>query len=139
VLASADPANAWGAILAWPGEAAAGGRRPARGVGSQVVLVNGALAAWAGRGLRQVQAWLPEVEPERSAVGEAVAGALAGLARSALRRGEAALVAEIDGGPPGPHPLAPFLLAAGFQPSALGFQLTRRSAAAGQGDVGPRA
>jgi hypothetical protein len=51
------------------------------------------------------------------------------LVRVAQGREQAALVVEIDGGPPAAHPLAAYLGAAGFLPTAAGLQLTRRSAA----------
>jgi ATP-dependent helicase Lhr and Lhr-like helicase len=94
------------------------------------VLVNGELAAWIARGGRQVLAWLPEHEPERSRAGAAIAAVLVDHARRAIGRQEGTLVAEIDGGPPEAHPLAAHLVKAGFLPSAAGLQLTRRAAAA---------
>jgi ATP-dependent Lhr-like helicase len=130
VLAATDPANPWGAALEWPPARSATARRPARAVGAQVVLVDGAPGAWVAKGGRQLLAWLPEEEPDRTRVGEAVAGAVADLARAAQARHEGALVEDIDGGPPGEHPLAPFLVAAGFAPGAQGLQLARRGAPA---------
>jgi ATP-dependent Lhr-like helicase len=129
-LAATDPANPYGALLEWPAVAGApDGKRPMRAVGATVVLVNGDLAAWVSRGARAIFAWLPEFEPERSRVGAAIAAALVDLLRVAQGRPEAALVVEIDGGPPAAHPLAGYLGAAGFLPTAAGLQLTRRSAA----------
>jgi ATP-dependent helicase Lhr and Lhr-like helicase len=130
-IAATDPANPWGALLPWPAsDGAAERKRPARAVGAQVVLVNGELAAWIARGGRQVLAWLPEHEPERSRAGAAIAAVLVDHARRAVGRQEGTLVAEIDGGPPQAHPLAAHLVKAGFLPSAAGLQLTRRAAAA---------
>jgi ATP-dependent Lhr-like helicase len=127
VLAATDPANPWGALLRWPTlPGGADGRRPARAVGAQVVLVDGELAAWIARGARQIHAWLPEHEPDRSRVAAAAARAITSLLRAAQGRGEGALVAEIDGGPAAAHPLAAALQQAGFLPSALGLQLPRR-------------
>ncbi len=48
------------------------GRGPTRTVGSVVVIVNGALAAYISRGARQLLAFLPEDEPARSMTGRAV-------------------------------------------------------------------
>ncbi|BDG10293.1 Lhr family helicase [Anaeromyxobacter paludicola] len=127
-LSAADPASPWGGLLAWPESAS--GRRPARAAGARVVLVDGALAAWVARGGRQLLAFLPELEPDRSRVGAAVASTLAAAARAALARREATLLAEIDGRPAGEHPLAAWLVAAGFQPSPAGLQFTWRSPAA---------
>ena len=87
VLAATDPANPWGALLEWPaplasraaGDGAAAGpaRRPMRAVGAEVVLVDGALAAWVAKGGRQLLTWLPPDEPERSRTGEAIGAAVA--------------------------------------------------------------
>jgi ATP-dependent Lhr-like helicase len=134
-LAATDPANPYGTTLKWPAlaKATAGpggdgetdaGRAPTRTVGALVVLVNGALAAYLPRGLRQVVVYLPEDEPARSTSGRALAAALAGLARQESRGG--LLVGEVNGQDPAHHPIAPFLIEAGFSPSAMGFQMLRR-------------
>jgi ATP-dependent Lhr-like helicase len=124
VMAATDPANPYGTTLKWLGQADAdGGRAPTRTVGALVVLVNGALAAYLPRGGRQIAVYLPEDEPARSTVGRALAGALAGLARDEQRGG--LLVTEVNGQDPAQHPLAPFLIEAGFAPSAMGFQMRR--------------
>ena len=123
VLAAADPANPYGALLPWPQTNAAA--RPTRTVGAEVVLVNGAAAAWLGRAGRQLFVWLPPEEPDRAAWARVVATRLASLAERAVSRGAGMLVAEIDGQPARKHPLAPFLEAAGFASSAQGFTLRR--------------
>jgi ATP-dependent Lhr-like helicase len=145
VLAATDTANPYGTTLKWPAfaKASAGeahfakasaaqardaveesaGRAPTRTVGALVVLVNGALAAHLPRGGRQVTVYLPEDEPARSTTGKALARALAGLARDERRGG--LLLAEINGREPAQHPIAPFLIEAGFNPSAMGFQMRR--------------
>ncbi len=121
LLAASDPANPYGAILKWPeGDA---GRPPLRSVGAHVVLVNGAAAAYLARGGRQLTAWLPDDEPERSAVARAVAAVLADLARR-----DGLLLSEINGALAGQHALAPALAEAGFVASALGFSVRRSSA-----------
>jgi ATP-dependent Lhr-like helicase len=132
VLAATDPANPYGTMLKWPGlsEAeSAAGRGPTRTVGSSVVLVNGALGAYVPRGGRQLLVYLPEDEPGRSSVGRASARRLAAIARGEEGRG-GLLVAEINGMPTADHPLSPFLIEAGFTPSAMGFQMRRPRAAA---------
>jgi ATP-dependent Lhr-like helicase len=111
-LAAIDPANPYGGILRWPRDDGAG-RAPTRTVGATVVLVNGACAAYVARGGRALTVYLPEDEPARATVARAVADALA-------RRG-GVLVAEINGAPAPDHPLARFLVEAGFTHSALGF------------------
>jgi ATP-dependent Lhr-like helicase len=131
-LAATDPANPYGTTLKWPAfaRASAGqvsddsaGRAPTRTVGALVVLVNGALAAYVPRGGRQVVAYLPEDEPARSTTGRALARALADLARDEHRGG--LLVTELNGHDPALHPLAPYLVEAGFHPSPMGFQMRR--------------
>jgi ATP-dependent Lhr-like helicase len=144
VLAATDPANPYGTILRWPGSsrglpsrstpegrAKAGlpsrsapepeGRAkagPTRSAGSVVVIVNGALAAYVSRGARQLLAFLPEDEPVRSTMARAISTTLARLGL---------LVQEINGLPAAAHPLAAFLIEAGFSPSAMGFQIRQGS------------
>ena len=129
VLSATDPANPYGTMLKWPVVSAAdsaSGRGPTRTVGSQVVLVNGALGAYIPRGARQVTVFLPEDEPTRSTVGRALAARLARLAR--VEEGQPGLlVSEINGLPATEHPFASFLLEAGFNPGAMGFQMRRHA------------
>jgi ATP-dependent Lhr-like helicase len=124
-LAATDPANPYGATLKWPEEGDGAGRLPLRTVGAQVVLVNGAAAAYLARGGHQLTAWLPADEPERGAAARGVARALAELA---LRDG--LLLGEINGVAAGEHPLAAALAEAGFAASALGFSVRRSPAQA---------
>jgi ATP-dependent Lhr-like helicase len=143
VLAATDPANPYGATLRWPkrhapsapgaqgasgpgtGDADAG-RGPTRSVGAMVILVDGALGAYIARGDRQLSAYLPEAEPQRSRVGRAVSQALIERARAGADSPRGMLIEEIDGGPAAFHPLAPYLAEAGFIAGALGFQATFR-------------
>ncbi|HTM24364.1 MAG TPA: DEAD/DEAH box helicase [Vicinamibacterales bacterium] len=147
-LSATDPANPYGTTLRWPAfvKTAAGraldeapakqvdvaapdaGRAPTRTVGALVVIVNGALAAYIPRGGRQIVAYLPEDEPARSTTGRALARALAELARDERRGG--LFIADINGHDPALHPLSPFLIEAGFNPSAMGFQMRKAAFAA---------
>ncbi len=122
-LAATDPANAWGAVLRWPALDGEAGARPSRSTGAHVVLVNGALAAYAGRGGRHLHAFLPEDEPERSRTAGAVAEQLARLARSSRRGFE---LDTIDGRAARSHALAPFLSAVGFSAGPRGMHWLRR-------------
>src|ERR1035441_7861000 len=72
MLAATDPANPYGALLRWPagGDAASS---LTRSVGARVVLCDGALAAYLRRGNPNVQVFLPEEEPERGRVAQALA------------------------------------------------------------------
>jgi ATP-dependent Lhr-like helicase len=130
-LAATDPANPYGSLLRWPetqmtqeNDDARTSRGATRTVGATVILINGAVAGWIGRGGRQLLVWLPEDEPARSHVGRALARRLADLALDPLFGG--LLVGELNGTPAANHPLGAFLLEAGFSPSALGYQMLRR-------------
>jgi ATP-dependent Lhr-like helicase len=92
-------------------------------VGSLVILVHGALGAYISRGARQLQVFLPDDEPARSTMARAVAGRLADLARAA-----GLLISEVNGLATAEHPIAPFLVNAGFTPSAMGFMMRRTGA-----------
>src|SRR5690606_215033 len=116
-LAVTDPANPYGTMLKWP---EAPGRTPTRTAGAQVLFVNGALAAYLSKGGRQLLVYLPEEEPQRTAIGRPLAARLAAIARDG-----GLLIDEINGLPAADHPLAPFLVAAGFHPSAMGFMVRR--------------
>ena len=123
VLAATDPANPYGTILRWPESTQGRDQRgPTRSAGSLVVMVNGALAAYISRGARQLLAFLPDDEPAQASIARALAST---LARIGL------LVHEINGLPASEHPLAPYLVEAGFSPSAMGFQI--RHAGLGRG------
>jgi ATP-dependent Lhr-like helicase len=127
-LAATDPANPYGAVLRWPQAGAEQGGRdkrgPTRSAGAGVILVNGSLAAYVGRADRQFLTFLPEDEPGRSLVAREVAGALFGLATAEGDR-SGMLIGEIDGLDVTAHPLAPYLLDAGFVKRATGFQAAR--------------
>ena len=116
-IAATDPANPYGAIVKWP---EASERNLTRSVGAGVILVNGALAAYAGRGEKQIVTFLPEDEPARGTVAREIAKALASRVEDGTRR--ALLISEVDGKPVARSPLAPFLAEAGFTPSAVGYQ-----------------
>ncbi len=117
VLAATDPANPYGAALAWPSDAAS---RLARTAGAHVVLVDGRLAAYVARGGREIVARLPDEEPLRTQVAKAAAAA---LARWAARIGRAAFGWGDGGRALGESALAPFLRDAGFVPWGPGFRL----------------
>ena len=120
VLAAADPANPYGAALPWPkGDHA----RLQRAAGSHVVLVGGRLAAFVGRGGRDVVPLLPKDEPMRTSAAGAVARALARWS-AAPGRGALGWAPRSDGAL-AEGPLAPFLAEAGFVRAGPGFRLNR--------------
>ena len=115
VLAASDPANPWGAALAWP----SGEARPQRAAGAQVILRDGELLGWIGRAESNLFTFLPAAEPERGAAAEALAGALARQVDSGRRR--AVLVRKVDGKDPRDSVLAAYLAAAGFFAGSRGY------------------
>ena len=114
MLAATDPANPYGAALAWPDGA---GHRPGRKAGALVVIVEGRLAAYLERGGRTALTWTAD-ESDLAAA----AHALAATVRGRLGRAE---VERIDGHPVmgGDHPFRDALLAAGFRPTPKGVRL----------------
>ena len=115
ILAATDPANAYGAALAWPAPVV-GGHQPARKAGALVVLVGGALVCYLERGGHSLRSF--STEPA------ALAAAAKALAEASGRPGIGRLrLTKLDGsaalGAAGP--LAEALLAAGFAitPSGL--------------------
>ncbi len=122
MLAATDPPDRYGTMVKWP----QGPFTLMRTVGSSVILVNGALAAYLSRGEKQVFTFLPEDEPSRSMVAREVASALASIVESGTRR--ALLITEVNDETVAKSALAPFLVEAGFAPSALGYQMRHREA-----------
>jgi ATP-dependent helicase Lhr and Lhr-like helicase len=131
LLAAADPANPYGAALAWPRRGEADRRPLARAAGAYVVLVDGAAVLYLEKGGHSLQT-LP-------AAGD---GAVAGAALAALRelveggRLRELVLVRVDGEPVGTSPLRPLLEEAGFAAGYRGFVLrpgARRVVAAGRG------
>ncbi|MFT4108510.1 hypothetical protein, partial [Propionicimonas sp.] len=122
VLAAADPANPYGAALAWPArvEAGARGHLPGRKAGALVVLVDGRLVLYVERGGRTLLSWSDDsaqLEPAAAALAAAVhAGALGKLT-----------VERVDGEPVlgSDSALAAALSAAGFGLTPRGLRLRR--------------
>ncbi|MGC4080930.1 MAG: hypothetical protein QM736_02110 [Vicinamibacterales bacterium] len=137
LMAATDPANPYGAALRFPAapdqpalglpqrsSASEAERRTGRGatrtVGASVILVDGALAGYLARGDRQLLAWIPEAEPQRSHTARAVARVLAERARSGGDTPRGMLIEELNGVPASLHPLAPFFIEQGFTAGAMG-------------------
>ncbi len=116
-LSSTDPANPYGILMPWPLEKAT------RTAGARVVLVNGQLAAWIGRGDRQLIVSLPADEPERSRTGRALARELVRIATAAPDGRRGWLIEEINGQPAATDPATPFLVEHGFTATSMGLQL----------------
>ena len=120
-LAATDPANPYGVLLKWPETKT--GRTLTRSVGASVVLVDGSLACYVARGEKQIFVFLPDDEAARVRMSEAVARTLANLVDEGDRR--ALLIAAVDNQEIDRHPIASYLRAAGFVPSAQGYHLRR--------------
>ena len=89
-----------------------------------MVIVNGRLAAWIGRGDRQLIVALPDDEPERSQIGRALARELVAIAQRAPEGRRGWLIEEINGEPAARAiRRVTFLLEAGFAATAMGLQL----------------
>jgi ATP-dependent Lhr-like helicase len=110
VLAATDPAQPYGAALAWPEHAS----RPARAAGAFVVLVDGACAAYVERGGKSLLTF-GGVEIERSAAALVEAHKQGALGRLTIER--------IDDEPARTSPHAAILRAAGFADGYKGLTL----------------
>jgi ATP-dependent Lhr-like helicase len=128
-LAASDPANPYGTLLPWPREEGRQGEEArhnmSRTSGAGVILVNGTLGAFLRRNNPAIRVYLPDSEPERSKVAQAVARKLADLAVRRQGRKTGLLIGDINDAPARDHFLARFLQEAGFVNSALGFQMRR--------------
>ena len=121
LLAATDPANPYGAALAWPEPEGPAGHRPGRKAGAVVVLVGGRLVLYLERGGRTLLSF-----SSAEAHLEAAAGALAAVARSGrlgrltLSRADGAelLDRQVLAGP-----LATALARAGFGATPRGLRL----------------
>jgi ATP-dependent helicase Lhr and Lhr-like helicase len=121
VLAATDPANPYGAALAWPPqqsgrEESATGHRAGRKAGALVVLIDGALALYVERGGKSLLSFTDDTELLRPAV-DALALAVreGSLGRLAVERADGASILDT--------PLAEALEAAGFRPTPRGLRL----------------
>ena len=125
MLAATDPANPYGALMRWPE-----GLGLTRSVGARVVLVDGALVAYLRRGNPNVQVMLPEEEPGRSQVARVLAeffvAQVQKLEADGGERGRGGmLIAQVNGVNVAEHPMAKYLLDAGFVAGGMGFNVRR--------------
>jgi ATP-dependent Lhr-like helicase len=107
ILAAADPANPYGALLPWPATNA-GGQSPKRVAGAWLILVAGQPVLYVGAGRRQLTSFA--AEPNNSL--DLALEALHRLPTDGRRR---LLIQQIDGQPALESPLREPLLAAGFE------------------------
>jgi ATP-dependent helicase Lhr and Lhr-like helicase len=125
VLAAADPANPYGAALAWPDRSGRAGEsgtnhRPGRKAGALVVVVGGELVLYVERGGRTLLSWSEDAETLQAAA-DALALAVhdGALGRLTVERADGAGVLGSD------HPLAQALERSGFHATPRGLRLRR--------------
>ncbi len=122
MLATADPANAYGAALPWPEPPTAPGgkestaHRPGRKAGALVVLVDGELVLYVERGGKSLLAW-----PEDEAALAPAAGALAVAVRAGALG--SVTVERANGEPALGSALGRVLEEAGFHATPRGLRL----------------
>jgi ATP-dependent Lhr-like helicase len=116
VLAAADPAQPYGAALAWPATVGDSKHRPGRKAGALVVLVEGAPALYVERGGRSLLSFTTERD-ELAAAAQALAGAVheGWLGSLAVERADG--VGSLD------SELADVLTEAGFRVTPKGLRL----------------
>ena len=105
VLAAADPAQPYGAVLPWPKRS---GARAARVAGAQVVLLGGEAALYVERGGRSL---VPLREPEDGWLREALAALVSYVRAGGAKR---LAVERFDGEPVAESTVLPLLVEAGF-------------------------
>ncbi|MEK6207180.1 MAG: DEAD/DEAH box helicase [Chloroflexota bacterium] len=116
VLAATDPGNPYGAALSWPERPE--GRKPMRMAGALVILVDGRLAGWLGRGEEQLLTFVSDeadAEPTRNALATALAAEVGPDRRTAL------FIQTVDGAPVDESPLADAFREAGFARTPRGY------------------
>ena len=121
VLAAADPANPYGAALAWPRRGEADRRPLQRAAGAYVVLVDGVAALYLERGGSTLQT-LPAADDPALAV--TAAGALRVLVSDGRMR--ELVIRRVDGEDVAASPFRPALLEAGFVAGYRGLVLRPR-------------
>jgi ATP-dependent Lhr-like helicase len=113
VLSAQDPANPWGALLPWPGEAE--GPRPRRSAGARVVLVEGEPVLFVEKGGKSLVT-LPASRDARR-----LKAAVTALVNKSTRRN--LRIAKVDGVEVAQSEHAPTLVDAGFERDHRGLTL----------------
>ena len=139
-LAASDPANPYGSVLRWPElpvaeeDSESAPRVLTRASYAEVILRNGRLVAWLRRGNPNLLVFLPADEPERTQTAAGLAHFLCGRGQQRMRGNshEGVLITTVNGQPVAGHPMARFLMDAGFHAGPLGMHLRRIPMAIGQ-------
>lgn len=132
-MAASDPANPYGSVLPWPAlpampdDAESAPRILTRAAYAEVILRNGQLVAWLRRNNPNLLVFLPADEPERSHTAAGLAHFLCTRGQQRMHAGShrGVLITTINGLPVPAHPMARFLLDAGFYQGPLGMHLRR--------------
>ncbi len=132
-LAATDPANPYGSVLRWPDlpamddDSESAPRMLTRATYAEVILRNGQLVAWLRRNNPNLLVFMPAEEPERSQVAAGLAHFLCARGQERMRGGshQGVLITTINGQPVAAHPMARFLMDAGFHSGPLGMHLRR--------------
>jgi ATP-dependent helicase Lhr and Lhr-like helicase len=132
-LAATDVANPYGSVLPWPDlpvmdqDSESAPRVLTRAVYAEVILRNGQLVAWLRRNNPNLLIFLPGDEPERSQVAAGLAHFLSSRGQDRMRVSshQGVLITTINGQPVAAHPMARFLMDAGFHLGPLGLHLRR--------------
>ncbi len=121
ILAATDPANPYGAALAWPEPRREETKtaRPQRAAGAHVVLRDGELIGYVGKTEKNLLTFLPEQEPARGEAARALAAALAALVDEGRRR--TLLIGRIDGEEASQSAFGARLAEAGFTAMSKGY------------------
>jgi ATP-dependent Lhr-like helicase len=118
LLAAADPANPYGAAIAWPRRGEADRRPLQRAAGAYVVLVDGVASLYLERGGATIQVLPAADDPDLGATAAAALRALVDDGR--IRE---LVVTRVDGEAVTSSPFRDRLVAAGFQPGYRGLVL----------------
>ncbi|MFJ8054355.1 ATP-dependent helicase [Streptomyces luteogriseus] len=123
VLAAADPANAYGAALAWPEPPTGAGHKPGRKAGSLVVLVDGELTLYMERGGKTLLAW--PADPDGDPAADPRLGSAAEALAAAARAGSLGTVTveRVNGAQALTSPIGALLEGAGFIATPRGLRL----------------
>jgi ATP-dependent Lhr-like helicase len=132
-LAATDPANPYGSVLRWPDlpvaaeDSETAPRILTRAAYAEVILRNGQLVAWLRRNNPNLLVFLPAEEPERSHVAAGLAHFICARGQEKMRGSshQGVLITTINGQPVAAHPMARFLMDAGFYSGPLGMHLRR--------------
>lgn len=118
LLAATDPANAYGAVLPWPDR-----NDPfhfGRNAGARVILIDGQLAAYLGKGEKNLLTFISPDDPLIDRKAAAIAHGLSSEVDSGRRR--AIVISSVDGQEPGETFMASALKNEGFVAFTHGWQ-----------------